>query len=40
MEDSARVLSDMGARVETHVAPGAGHGLFPEDLAALRRLLA
>ncbi len=40
VEDSARVLAAMGARVETHVVPGSGHGVFREDLAALQRLLA
>ena len=37
--DTARVLSGMGAAVETLIHPGAGHGLAPADIAALRRHL-
>ncbi len=40
VQDSAAALAAMGAEVRTHVVPGAGHGVFPEDLAALQRLLA
>jgi predicted esterase len=40
VQDSAAALTAMGAGVETHVAPGQGHGVFAEDLAALRRYLA
>ncbi len=39
VEDTARVLSGMGATVETLIHPGPGHGLGPADIAALRRHL-
>ena len=40
VEDSAAALRGMGAEVETQVYPGAGHGVMPPDIDALRRLLA
>lgn len=39
VEDSAAVLRALGARVETRVFPGAGHGVTHDDLAALRARL-
>ncbi|WP_099826895.1 alpha/beta hydrolase [Oceaniglobus indicus] len=36
---SAEVLQDMGARVETQVIPGAGHGIVADEVAWLRRIL-
>ncbi|TDL78148.1 phospholipase [Palleronia sediminis] len=36
---SAEVLSGMGANVETHVIPGAGHGIVADEAAWLRRHL-
>lgn len=36
---SARVFSRLGAVVDLHVTAGAGHGLVPEDITALRRVL-
>ncbi len=39
VQDSAATLAAMGATVEVHIVPGAGHSLFPEDLDALRRYL-
>lgn len=38
-QDSAATLSAMGAHVETHIHPGAGHGVMQADLAALRARL-
>jgi predicted esterase len=37
VRDSAAALAAMGAAVDCHVAPGAGHGVFPQDIEALRR---
>lgn len=37
--DSRGVLDRMGARAEIVVHPGAGHGVTPDDLRAVRRLL-
>ena len=39
VEETARVLSQMGATVETLIHPGAGHGLAAADIAVLRRHL-
>jgi phospholipase/carboxylesterase len=39
VEETALVLSGMGASVETLIHPGAGHGLAAADLTALRRHL-
>jgi len=39
VEQSALVLSAMGAPVETLIHPGTGHGLAAADIAALRRYL-
>jgi predicted esterase len=36
VQDSAAALKDMGAMVETRIYPGEGHGVLPDDLAALR----
>jgi predicted esterase len=36
VQDSAAALKAMGAAVETRVYPGDGHGVMPDDLAALR----
>lgn len=36
---SAEVFEALGAKVDTYVAPGAGHGLLAEDVTALRGLL-
>ena len=36
VEDSASALKAMGAAVETRIYPGEGHGVLPDDLAALR----
>ena len=36
---SADVLGRRGARVETQILPGAGHGIVAEEIAALRALL-
>lgn len=38
--DSAAVLTAMGARVDLHTHPGAGHAVMPADLAAMRMHLA
>lgn len=38
-EDSADALRAMGAAVEFHTHPGAGHGVMQADLAALRAAL-
>ena len=40
VEDTARILSQSGASVETLIHPGAGHGIGAADIAALRRHLA
>lgn len=40
VEDSAAALRGMGAAVDLRVYPGAGHGILPEDLHALRAALA
>ncbi len=39
VEESAAVLSAMGATVETRHYPGAGHGVMAEDVGVLRRWL-
>ena len=39
VEETALVLSQIGASVETLIHPGAGHGLQAADIAALRRHL-
>ncbi|QYK41232.1 MAG: phospholipase [Paracoccaceae bacterium] len=39
VQDSAATLSAMGARVETRVHHGAGHGITQDDIAALRGAL-
>lgn len=39
VEDSAAALRAMGAEVEMQVYPGAGHGVMPNDISALRRHL-
>jgi predicted esterase len=39
VRESAAALQDMGATVETRVYPGEGHGVMPDDLAALRARL-
>jgi phospholipase/carboxylesterase len=39
VEDSASVLSALGARVQTRIYPGAGHGVTRDDLAAIRARL-
>lgn len=36
---SADVFRGLGAQVQVHVAEGAGHGLLPEDISALRAVL-
>ncbi|MEM1079790.1 MAG: dienelactone hydrolase family protein [Pseudomonadota bacterium] len=36
---SAEVFEALGAKTDTYVAPGAGHGLLAEDVTALRGLL-
>jgi predicted esterase len=36
VQDSAAALTAMGAMVETGIYPGEGHGVLPDDLAALR----
>jgi predicted esterase len=38
-EDSAAVLRDLGATVTLDVYPGAGHGILPADIAAMRAAL-
>lgn len=40
VEDSATTLTTLGATVETKTYPGAGHGVLPDDITALRRFLA
>jgi predicted esterase len=39
VQDTAGVLAQMGAQVETRIYPGAGHAVMQDDLAALRRHL-
>lgn len=39
VQDSAAVLTAMGARVETRVYPGAGHGVMQDDVAVMRARL-
>ncbi|MEM7745050.1 MAG: dienelactone hydrolase family protein [Pseudomonadota bacterium] len=39
VEDSAQVLRDMGAEVETMILPGAGHGIVAEEATWLRKHL-
>ena len=39
VEESAAILSALGASVETRVYPGAGHGVMQDDIAALRARL-
>lgn len=39
VQRSAEVLQGLGARVETRVYPGEGHGLMAADIAALRAAL-
>lgn len=39
VRDSATALAALGARVETRIHPGAGHGLTRDDLAALQSRL-
>lgn len=39
VRDSATALAALGARVETRIHPGAGHGLTRDDLSALRSRL-
>ena len=39
VQKSADVLRDMGAKVETLILPGAGHGIVAEEAAWLRRQL-
>jgi phospholipase/carboxylesterase len=39
LRQSEAVLAGLGARVETQIHPGAGHGLTEEDVSALRRYL-
>ena len=39
VQQSADTLAALGARVEMVLHPGAGHGLTPADVSALRRLL-
>jgi predicted esterase len=36
VQDTAAALKAMGATVETRIYPGEGHGVMPDDLAALR----
>lgn len=38
-QDSAAALRAMGAAVDLHIHPGAGHGVMQSDLAALRAAL-
>lgn len=40
VQDSARVLADLGAGVTTRVYPGAGHGVLAADIDQLRAWLA
>ncbi len=40
VRSSARVLGGMGADVTLEMSPGKMHGIRPDDIAALRRLLA
>lgn len=40
VQDSATTLTTLGAQVETRTYPGAGHGVLPDDITALRRVLA
>jgi predicted esterase len=40
VRESAAALAAMGAAVECRLFPGAGHAVTPDDLDALRRLLA
>ena len=40
VEASGEVLSGLGARVETALHPGAGHGMTRADVEALRRMVA
>jgi predicted esterase len=39
VEDSAAVLRALGAKVETRIYPGAGHGVTRDDLTAIRTRL-
>lgn len=39
VEETAATLAALGAKVETQLYPGAGHGVMREDIAALRRFL-
>jgi predicted esterase len=39
VRETEAVLKDLGADVETHIHPGAGHGIRQEDLATARSLL-
>lgn len=40
VQDSAAVLTAMGASVETRVFPGAGHGVMQDDVGVMRARLA
>ena len=40
VQDSAATFTTLGAMVEMTTHPGAGHGVLPDDIAALRRFLA
>ena len=40
VQDSATTLTTLGAQVETRTYPGVGHGVLPDDITALRRVLA
>jgi predicted esterase len=39
VDETARVLTALGAKVETHVYPGDGHSVMREDIAAMRARL-
>jgi len=39
VQKSADVLQNMGAKVETLILPGAGHGIVAEEAAWLRKQL-
>jgi predicted esterase len=40
VKDTATTLTSLGAKVQMHTYPGAGHGVLPDDITALRRHLA
>lgn len=40
VQDTATTFTTLGAQVEAKTYPGAGHGVLPDDITALRRFLA